>query len=288
MKVPYNFDFTGKAAIVTGGSGTLCSAMAYGLAVCGAKVAIIGRNKEKLVAVSEKLINDAVNEYGKKIIVKGYSCNVIDKEELTKTYEIIKNELGSCDILINGAGGNQPGAITSIEMLKKDKSESDYSFWNLDEEKIRDVMDLNYMGTLLPIQVFTKDMVDKRSGSIINIASVTSILPLTKVMAYGNAKSAILNLTQWLAVHFGESGIRCNAVAPGFYAAEQNHDLLFNADGTYTDRAQKIVAGTPMGRFGNPEELIGAALFLANDETAGFVNGIVLPVDGGYSAYSGV
>ena len=288
MKVPFNINLSGKTAVVTGGSGTLCSAMAYGLAVCGAKVAIIGRNKEKLASVSEKLTKDALDEYNKNVTVKGYSCNVINKDELTAAYETIKNELGSCDILINGAGGNQPGAITSIEMLKKEKEDSDYSFWNLDEDRIRDVMDLNYMGTLLPIQVFTKDMVEKRSGSIINIASVTSILPLTKVMAYGNAKSAILNLTQWLAVHFGESGIRCNAIAPGFYAADQNHDLLFNADGTYTDRARKIITGTPMGRFGNPEELIGAALFLASDETAGFVNGIVLPVDGGYSAYSGV
>lgn len=288
MKVPFNINLSGKTAIVTGGSGTLCSAMAYGLAVCGAKVAIIGRNKEKLASVSEKLTKDALDEYNKNVIVKGYSCNVINKDELSAAYEIIKNELGSCDILINGAGGNQPGAITSIEMLKKEKEDSDYSFWNLDEDRIRDVMDLNYMGTLLPIQVFTKDMVEKRSGSIINIASVTSILPLTKVIAYGNAKSAILNLTQWLAVHFGGSGIRCNAIAPGFYAAEQNHDLLFNADGSYTDRARKIIAGTPMGRFGNPEELIGAALFLASDETASFVNGIVLPVDGGYSAYSGV
>ena len=288
MKVPFNINLSGKTAVVTGGSGTLCSAMAYGLAVCGAKVAIIGRNKEKLASVSEKLTKDALDEYNKNVIVKGYSCNVINKDELSAAYETIKNELGSCDILINGAGGNQPGAITSIEMLKKEKEDSDYSFWNLDEDRIRDVMDLNYMGTLLPIQVFTKDMVEKRSGSIINIASVTSILPLTKVIAYGNAKSAILNLTQWLAVHFGESGIRCNAIAPGFYAAEQNHDLLFNADGTYTDRARKIITGTPMGRFGNPEELIGAALFLASDETAGFVNGIVLPVDGGYSAYSGV
>ena len=288
MKVPFNINLSGKTAIVTGGSGTLCSAMAYGLAVSGAKVAIIGRNIEKLASVSEKLTKNALDEYNKNVTIKGYSCNVINKDELTAAYETIKNELGSCDILINGAGCNQPGAITSIEMLKKDKEDSDYSFWNLDEDRIRDVMDLNYMGTLLPIQVFTKDMVEKRSGSIINIASVTSILPLTKVMAYGNAKSAILNLTQWLAVHFGESGIRCNAIAPGFYAAEQNHDLLFNADGTYTDRARKIIAGTPMGRFGNPEELIGAALFLASDETAGFVNGIVLPVDGGYSAYSGV
>lgn len=288
MKVPFNINLSGKTAIVTGGSGTLCSAMAYGLAVSGAKVAIIGRNIEKLASVSEKLTKNALDEYNKGVTIKGYSCNVINKDELTAAYETIKNELGSCDILINGAGGNQPGAITSIEMLKKDKEDSDYSFWNLDEDRIRDVMDLNYMGTLLPIQVFTKDMVEKRSGSIINIASVTSILPLTKVMAYGNAKSAILNLTQWLAVHFGESGIRCNAIAPGFYAAEQNHNLLFNADGTYTDRARKIITGTPMGRFGNPEELIGAALFLASDETAGFVNGIVLPVDGGYSAYSGV
>ena len=288
MKVPFNINLSGKTAIVTGGSGTLCSAMAYGLAVCGAKVAIIGRNKEKLASVSEKLTKDALDEYNKNVTVKGYSCNVINKDELSAAYETIKNELGSCDILINGAGGNQPGAITSIEMLKKEKGENDYSFWNLDEDNIRDVMDLNYMGTLLLIQVFTKDMVEKRSGSIINIASVTSILPLTKVMAYGNAKSAILNLTQWLAVHFGESGIRCNAIAPGFYAAEQNHALLFNEDGTYTDRARKIVAGTPMGRFGNPEELIGAALFLASDDAAGFVNGIVLPVDGGYSAYSGV
>ena len=288
MKVPFNINLSGKTAIVTGGSGTLCSAMAYGLAVSGANVAIIGRNIEKLASVSEKLTKNALDEYNKDVTIKGYSCNVINKDELTAAYETIKNELGSCDILINGAGGNQPGAITSIEMLKKDKEDSDYSFWNLDEDRIRDVMDLNYMGTLLPIQVFTKDMVEKRSGSIINIASVTSILPHTKVMAYGNAKSAILNLTQWLAVHFGEIGIRCNAIAPGFYAAEQNHDLLFNADGTYTDRARKIITGTPMGRFGNPEELIGAALFLASDETAGFVNGIVLPVDGGYSAYSGV
>ena len=288
MKVPFNINLSGKTAIVTGGSGTLCSAMAYGLAVCGAKVAIIGRNKEKLASVSEKLTKDALDEYNKNVIVKGYSCNVINKDELSAAYVTIKDERGSGDILINGAGGNQPGAITSIEMLKKEKEDSDYSFWNLDEDRIRDVMDLNYMGTLLPIQVFTKDMVEKRSGSIINIASVTSILPLTEVIAYGNAKSAILNLTQWLAVHFGESGIRCNAIAPGFYAAEQNHDLLFNADGTYTDRARKIITGTPIGRFGNPEELIGAALFLASDETASFVNGIVLPVDGGYSAYSGV
>ena len=288
MKVPFNVDLTGKTAIVTGGSGVLCSAMAYGLAVNGAKVAIIGRNKEKLAKMSETLTENAKNEYGKDVTVKGYSCNVLDKEELVKTYEQIKAELGSCGILIIGAGGNQPGAIASVKMLKKEKQEDDYSFWDLKEENIRNVMDLNYMGTLLPIQVFTRDMVEKRKGSIINIASVSSILPLSKVMAYSNAKSAVQSLTQWLAIHFGQSGIRCNAIVPGFYAAEQNHDLLFNKDGSYTDRAGDIIAGTPMGRFGNPEELIGAALFLASDDAAGFVNGIVLPVDGGYSAFSGV
>ena len=288
MKVPFSVDLTGKTAIVTGGSGVLCSAMAYGLAVNGAKVAIIGRNKEKLAKMSETLTENAKNEYSKEVTVKGYSCNVLDKEELVKTYEQIKAELGSCDILINGAGGNQPGAIASVKMLKKEKQEDDYSFWDLKEENIRNVMDLNYMGTLLPIQVFTRDMVEKRKGSIINIASVSSILPLSKVMAYSNAKSAVQSLTQWLAIHFGQSGIRCNAIVPGFYAAEQNHDLLFNKDGSYTDRAGDIIAGTPMGRFGNPEELIGAALFLVSDDAAGFVNGIVLPVDGGYSAFSGV
>ena len=288
MKIPFNVNLSGKTAIVTGGSGTLCSAMAYGLAVSGAKVALIGRNQEKMTKVVNELTANALSEHNVTVTIKGYCCNVTDKEELIKTYDIIKTDLGSCDILINGAGGNQPGAITSTEMLHKEPGEDDYSFWNMDETKIREVMDLNFMGTLLPIQVFTRDMVAKRSGSIINIASVSSILPLTKVVTYSNAKSAILNLTQWLATHFGESGIRCNAIAPGFYAAKQNHDLLFNADGSPTPRAKKIIAGTPMGRFGNPEELIGAALFLASDDAAGFVNGIVLPVDGGYCAYSGV
>lgn len=164
MKVPFSVDLTGKTAIVTGGSGVLCSAMAYGLAVNGAKVAIIGRNKEKLAKMSETLTENAKNEYSKEATVKGYSCNVLDKEELVKTYEQIKAALGSCDILINGAGGNQPGAIASVKMLKKEKQEDDYSFWDLKEENIRNVMDLNYMGTLLPIQVFTRDMVEKRKG----------------------------------------------------------------------------------------------------------------------------
>lgn len=288
MKIPFDVNLSGKTAIVTGGSGTLCSAMAYGLAVSGASVALIGRNRDKMSQVISSLTQQAADEQNKSTVIRGYTCNVTDKSSLISTYETIRAELGSCDILINGAGGNQPGAITAAEMLAKEPGTDDYSFWDLDEDKIREVMDLNFMGTLLPIQVFTRDMVAKRSGSIINIASVSSILPLTKVVTYSNAKCAILNLTQWLATHFGQSGIRCNAIAPGFYAAEQNHDLLFNSDGTPTPRAKKIIAGTPMGRFGNPEELIGAALFLASDDASGFVNGIVLPVDGGYCAYSGV
>ena len=214
MKVPFNINLSGKTAIVTGGSGTLCSAMAYGLAVCGAKVAIIGRNKEKLASVSEKLTKDALDEYNKNVIVKGYSCNVINKDELSAAYETIKNELGSCDILINGAGGNQPGAITSIEMLKKEKEDSDYSFWNLDEDRIRDVMDLNYMGTLLPIQVFTKDMVEKRSGSIINIASVVGLAPEFAMTVYGATKAFVLFLSQGLSQELAPKGVYVQAVLP--------------------------------------------------------------------------
>lgn len=272
----------GKVAIVTGGSGVLCSGMARALAKEGASVAIIGRNVAKLEAVVESIKIETTSK------VCGYSCDVTDKLSLESTYEIIRAELGPCDILINGAGGNKSGAITSIEKMDETYSESDMSFWNLSEDAIREVYELNYMGTVLPVQVFTKDMVLRRSGTIINIASVAAILPLTKVVAYGNAKSSIISLTQWLATHFGKSGIRCNAIAPGFYAAEQNHDLLFNKDGSLTDRAGKIIAGTPMGRFGNPEDLIGPTIFLADEKASGFVNGVVLPVDGGYSAFSGV
>lgn len=173
-----------------------------------------------------------------KVIVKGYSCDVTDKIGLVQVYEIIKRELGSCDILINGAGGNQPGAITSIEALEKEKGVDDYSFWNLDEDRIRDVMNLNYMGTLLPIQVFTKDMVEKKwkyyQHSFCNVYSSTH-----KSYCVWQCQSAILNLTQWLAVHLGESGIRCNAIAPGFYAAEQNHKLLYNEERSFTKRAKR-------------------------------------------------
>lgn len=280
MELKFHADLNGKTAIVTGGSGTLCSCMAEALAMNGAKVAIIGRGREKLDEV-------AGNLQAKGLQVKGFCADVCKKDTLIAAYEEIKKEFGTCDILINGAGGNTPDTITPKEYLGPEMEEGDDFFWNMDEDAIRGVMDLNYLGTMLPIMVFTKDMVKNHAGSIINIASVAGAQPLTKVVAYGNMKCSIINLTQWLAVHLGESGVRCNAIAPGFYAAKQNHDLLFNPDESPKPRAKKIIAHTPMRRFGKPEDLAGAAVFLASDASA-FVNGILLPVDGGFLAYSGV
>lgn len=295
MSVGYDVKLTGKVAIVTGGSGTLCSVMAKALANCGAKVAIVGRDKEKAEAVAKQITDSLFDSEG---IVRGYSCDVCDKVQLEMVYEQIKAELGSCDILINGAGGNRKEAITvkeniitadmSAEAASLEMSDFEQSLWGLAEQSVDEVMELNYKGTLLPIMVFTKEMIKKQSGSIINISSVAGVLPLTKVVTYSNAKSAIVNLTQWLAVHLGTSGVRCNAIAPGFYDAVQNHDLLFNEDGSLKPRAEKILNNTPMGRFGEPKDLAGAAVFLASEEMSGFINGVVLPVDGGFLAYSGV
>lgn len=295
MSVGYDVKLTGKVAIVTGGSGTLCSVMAKALANCGAKVAIVGRDKEKAEAVAKQITDSLSDSEG---IVLGYSCDVCDKVQLEMVYEQIKAELGSCDILINGAGGNRKEAITvkeniitadmSAETASLEMSDFEQSLWGLAEQSVDEVMELNYKGTLLPIMVFTKEMIKKQSGSIINISSVAGVLPLTKVVTYSNAKSAIVNLTQWLAVHLGTSGVRCNAIAPGFYDAVQNHDLLFNEDGSLKPRAEKILNNTPMGRFGEPKDLAGAAVFLASEEMSGFINGVVLPVDGGFLAYSGV
>lgn len=281
MRLPFKVDLSEKTAVVTGGSGTLCSAMAWGLAKNGAKVALIGRNPDKINKVVDSMRSEGLE-------VSGYCCDVTDKEALVKTYSQIKEELGTCDILINGAGGNKPGAISPIERLGKEFKPEDMSFMELTRENVQDVMEINYLGTFLPIQVFAEDMIRNRKGSIINIASCAGILPLSKVVTYANAKSAIVSLTQWLSTYLGESGVRCNAIAPGFYAAEQNHALLYNEDGTLTKRAADIIRETPMGRFGKPEDLIGPALFLASDEASGFVNGVVLSVDGGFCACPGV
>jgi NAD(P)-dependent dehydrogenase (short-subunit alcohol dehydrogenase family) len=284
MNVPFKVDLNGKVAIVTGGSGVLCSEFAKALAFCGAKVAVLGRSKEK-----SQVIADEIKEFGGTAIA--VSADVLNKDELIRAKEFINTELGTCDILINGAGGNHPKATTSREYLSKEDLESIEginTFFDLKAEDIEYVFKLNFIGTLLPTQIFAKDMVGKDDAVIINISSMNAFTPLTKIPAYSGAKAAISNFTQWLAVHFSKVGIRVNAIAPGFFLSEQNRTLLTNEDGSYTDRAKKIISQTPMGRFGNNQELIGTLLYLVDSKAAGFVNGVVISVDGGFSAYSGV
>ena len=280
LELPLKTDFTGKVVVVTGAGGVLCGDMARAFAQAGAKVAALDLNEDKVKKLAEELKNEG-------FVCEGYAANVLEAEQVKAVHARILEDLGKCDILINGAGGNNKRATTDNEYQHEAKA-GQTTFFDLDTEGVDFVFRLNFQGTLIPTQIFAQDMVEKQSGNILNISSMNAYIPLTKIPAYSGAKAAVSNFTQWLATHFGESGIRCNAIAPGFYAAEQNHDLLFNKDGSPTPRAKKIIAGTPMGRFGNPEELIGAALFLASDDAAGFVNGIVLPVDGGYCAYSGV
>jgi len=277
-----NTDLTGKVAVVTGAGGVLCSHMAKVLARAGAKVALVNRSEE------------AINQYAAEIveeggIAKAYKANVLDRESLEAAAAKIEAELGPCDILINGAGGNNPKATTDKEYYEPGDIDADTkSFFDLDDECVDSVFRLNFSGTLIPTQIFAKHMAEKQSGCIINISSMNAFTPLTKIPAYSGAKAAISNFTQWLAVHFSGVGIRVNAIAPGFFSTKQNAKLLWNEDGTPTPRTKKILAATPMGRFGETEELEGALLYLVNDQAAGFVTGVVLPVDGGFSAYSGV
>ena len=281
MKLPFSIDLTGKVAVVTGAGGVLCSDMARALAQCGAKVALIGRTLEPLQAVA-----DAIKAEGG--IAVPYSANVLDRAALMAAAEKIHAELGRVDILINGAGGNNPRASTDKEYYEQGDIDAETkSFFDLDEEGVQTVFNLNFSGTLIPTQVFAKDMVE-RGGNIINISSMNAYTPLTKIPAYSGAKAAISNFTQWLAVHFSRTGIRVNAIAPGFFSTKQNAALLWNADGTPTARTGKILAATPMGRFGQPEELLGTLQFLLDDSASGFITGVVIPVDGGFSAYSGV
>ena len=281
MKLPFNIDLGGKVCVITGAGGVLCSMFAEALALAGAKVALLDLN------------GDAANEYAEKIIknggvAKGYSCNVLDKEVLKKVHGEIVKDFGSCDILINGAGGNNPRATTDDEYFAPEHIGSMKTFFDLDKEGVEFVFNLNFIGTLLPTQVFAADMTEKEDACIINISSMNSFTPLTKIPAYSGAKAAISNFTKWLAVHFSKTNIRCNAIAPGFFVTKQNEKLLFNEDGTPTARTGKILASTPMDRFGKPEELVGTLMFLVSKEASGFVNGVVIPVDGGFSAYSGV
>lgn len=285
MKLPFNIDLTNKVVIVTGGAGVLGSAWVDALAECGAKVAIIGRNSENAEKKATELVAN-----GK--IAIGLAANVLDKKELKRAHDIILEKLGPCDILINGAGGNNSKATTTKEYLYKEdltgQNDALQTFFDLDENGIRSAFDLNFLGIFLPSQEFSKDMIGRKGCSIINISSVTASTPLTKIPAYAGAKAAVSNFTQWLAVHLSKVGIRVNAISPGFFLAKQNEALLKNPDGSLTERSSKILNSTPMGRFGDPKDLIGALLFLVDEEASGFVNGVVIPVDGGFSAYSGV
>ena len=220
---------------------------------------------------------------------KAYKANVLDKEVMEEVHKAVLADFGPCDILINGAGGNNPRATTANEYYFPGDIDKDIAnFFNLDKDGVSFVFNLNFLGTLIPTQVFAQDMLTREGCNILNISSMNAYTPLTKIPAYSGAKAAISNFTQWLAVHFSKVGIRVNAIAPGFFVTKQNQALLFNEDGTPTPRTGKILAATPMERFGKPEELVGALMFLLNNAAASFVTGVVIPVDGGFSAYSGV
>lgn len=280
MNLPINIDYTGKVVVVTGAGGLICGAMAKAFAQSGAKVAALDLNEEAV----KKLANELKSEG---YICEGYKANVLDAEELEKVYSTVKSDLGACDILVNGAGGNNPRATTDNEYQHEAK-EGGKSFFDLDSSGVDFVFKLNFQGTLIPTQVFAKDMVKNSKGCILNISSMNAYTPLTKIPAYSAAKAGISNFTQWLATHFAGTGIRCNAIAPGFLVSAQNRALLFNEDGTPTARSAKILNGTPMNRFVDADELLGATLFLCDERSASAITGVVLPIDCGFAAYSGV
>ena len=278
----FGTDLTGKIAVVTGAGGVLCSSFAKTLAAAGAKVALLDINEE----AAQGFADEIVAEGG---VAKAYKCNVLDKDSCNAVAEAVMDDLGPCDILLNGAGGNNPRATTDKEYyFSGDIDEDCKNFFNLDADGVSFVFNLNFLGTLIPTQAFAKQMLGREGCNIINISSMNAFTPLTKIPAYSGAKAAISNFTQWLAVHFSKEGIRVNAIAPGFFSTKQNAALLWNPDGSPTPRTDKILAATPMGRFGEAHELDGALLFLVNNDAAGFITGVVLPVDGGFSSYSGV
>ncbi len=275
-------DLTGKVAVVTGAGGVLCSGFAKTLARAGARVALLDLNEEAAKAFADEITAEGGT-------AKAYKCNVLDKDICNEIADRVEKDLGKCDILINGAGGNNPRATTDKEYyFSGDIDEDCKTFFNLDADGVGFVFNLNFLGTLIPTQAFAKQMLGREGCNIINISSMNAFTPLTKIPAYSGAKAAISNFTQWLAVHFSKEGIRVNAIAPGFFSTKQNAALLWNSDGSPTPRTGKILAATPMGRFGEAKELDGALLFLVNNEAAGFITGVVLPVDGGFSSYSGV
>ena len=282
MKLPLNTDLTGKVAVVTGAGGVLCSMFSRALAAAGAKVAMLDINEEAVTNFAASIREEGYT-------AKGYRCDVLDKASLEAVHEAVLKDFGPCDILLNGAGGNNARANTDLEHYNPGDLEREVkTFFDLEQPGVEWVFRLNFIGTLLPTQVFGKDMVEREGCNIVNVSSMNAFTPLTKIPAYSGAKAAISNFTQWLAVHFAPAGIRVNALAPGFFVTNQNRDLLLNPDGTPSARAGKILAATPMGRFGEAEELVGTLLFLVNNEAAGFITGVVIPIDGGFNAYSGV
>ena len=281
MNIPCNKYFEGKVVAITGAGGVLCGVLAEAYAKVGAKVALLDLSFEAADRKAQEL-----REQG--YVAQAYACNVLVEESIKEAHEAILRDLGPTDILVNGAGGNHPRAQTENEYFHNEDLGQMKTFFDLDQKGIDFVFSLNYMGTLLPTKEFAKDMVTRKGCSILNISSMNSFTPLTKIPAYSGAKAAVSNFTQWLAVHFSKVGIRCNAIAPGFFVTKQNERLLYNEDGTPTARTEKILRNTPMDRFGEAEELVGATLFLTNEEAAAFVNGVVLPIDGGFAAYSGV
>lgn len=280
IKLPLNIDYSGKVVVVTGAGGLICGAMARAFAQSGAKVAALDLNEDAVKALADELKAEG-------FICEGYKANVLEIESLEQVHAAVLKDLGRCDILVNGAGGNNPRATTDNEYHHEAK-EGAKSFFDLDAAGVDFVFKLNFQGTLLPTQVFAKDMADAKKGCILNISSMNAYTPLTKIPAYSAAKAGISNFTQWLATHFAGTGIRCNAIAPGFLVSAQNKALLFNEDGTPTARSAKILNGTPMNRYVDADELLGATLFLCDDKSASAITGVVLPVDAGFAAYSGV
>lgn len=283
MKLPFDLDLSGKVAVVTGAGGILCSDFAKAIAKCGAKVALLDINLDAAKVFADEIVADG----GVAIAVK---ANCLEKASLEEAREVVNRELGPCDILINGAGGNNPRATTVNEYFDEELIDNPekQDFFSLTPEGFKFVLDLNVTAAFLTTQVFALDMAKKGAGNIINISSMNAFRPLTKIPAYSAAKAGVSNFTQWLAVHFANAGIRVNAIAPGFFVSNQNRALLFNPDGSPTARTGKILRGTPMNRFGESAELLGGLMFFLNDAASSFITGVVLPIDGGFSAYSGV
>lgn len=273
-----------KVIVLTGAGGVLCSTLAKALAKQGHKIAVLDLRIEAAIKVADEINADGG-------VAIGVAANVLEKDSLEAAKLAINEELGACDILVNGAGGNHPLGTTSNPFLEiadlENTTEGFKTFFDLDPKGIEFTFNLNFIGTLLPTQVFATDMVGKKGCSVLNISSMNAFTPLTKIPAYSGAKAAVSNFTQWLAVHFSKVGIRVNALAPGFFLTDQNRTLLTNADGSLTPRGNTIIEQTPMGRYGEPEDLISTTLWLCDDASS-FVTGVVVPIDGGFSAFSGV